>query len=64
MLLEDMIHNLNTIEYITIATTGNATDFGDLTTASRLKETSCISNSWSICWRMLQDTSAMIQLIM
>ena len=27
---------LNTIEYITIATTGDATDFGDLTTARRL----------------------------
>ena len=26
---------LNTIEYVTIATTGNATDFGDLTAVSR-----------------------------
>ncbi len=28
-------YNLNTIDYITIATTGNATDFGDLSTARR-----------------------------
>ena len=27
--------NINTIQYITIATTGNATDFGDLTDARR-----------------------------
>ena len=27
--------NVNTIDYITIASTGNATDFGDLTVARR-----------------------------
>ena len=35
--------NLNTIEYITIASTGNATDFGDLTNTGA--SGSAVSNS-------------------
>ena len=33
---EDSPTNVNTIDFITIATTGNAQDFGDLTVANRL----------------------------
>ena len=33
---EDSPTNVNTIDFITIATTGNAQDFGDLTVAQRL----------------------------
>ena len=38
--------NTNTIQYITIATTGNAQDFGDLTIAARLFKMVCQTNSW------------------
>ena len=30
--------NINTIEFVTIATTGNATDFGDLTVARNVPQ--------------------------
>ena len=33
--------NLNTIDYVTIATTGNATDFGDLTDARYGSDSAC-----------------------
>ena len=40
--------NDNTMEYITIATTGNATDFGDLTETERLRPSACASSTRGI----------------
>jgi hypothetical protein len=43
--------NRNTIEYyVTIASTGNAVDFGDLTVAIQLAMASIITNKRSFCW--------------
>jgi len=36
---------VNTIDYVTIATTGNATDFGDLSVAKRTSDSSCSSST-------------------
>ena len=36
----------DTIEFINIATTGDATDFGNLTLAVSCRHCSCIKNSW------------------
>ena len=38
----------NTMEYITIATTGNATDFGDLTETERTRPSACASSTRGI----------------
>ena len=48
-----------TIEYVTIATTGNALDFGSLTEKKgHIQDQMCISNSWCIWW--WKDTPATV----
>jgi len=42
----------NFIDYLTIATTGNATDFGDLSSA-RTNAGACSRNQGSFWWRMV-----------
>ena len=37
--------NVNTIQYFTISTTGNAADFGDLTSTRRCTGGGCCSNA-------------------
>ena len=51
---------VNTMDFVEIATTGNATDFGDLSKCSNIKTGfggMCISNSWSFSRRMFTKDS-------
>ena len=48
--------NVNSIEYITIASTGNAIDFGDLSFARRNLDGLVITNKRNFCWWRLSPT--------
>ena len=48
---DHQVELLNTIDFVTIASTGNAVDFGDL---EKQDISACITNSWIICrwWKI------------
>jgi hypothetical protein len=61
-LLAVLVVMRNTIDYVEIATTGNATDFGDLTTATR--GIAGCGNQTRNYWRWIYTGSSKIQFIM